>query len=197
MQILKLKSKYDARQSLQDTHRSESQRFINEVLNSEGISNQAKLLLTIINLKFNDRDLHENIFIKILYKDEFKKTAILSNRGCINWNENVEFPVESQRDKIRLEICQIIANKEIVTGNINIPLDAVENQDEYECEIEIPEGKNVKNTGKKSEIKLKMQFIRSFHMFHIESALKVEIENKEIMNNIMTIQKTFELLNGI
>ena len=196
MQMLKLKSKYDQRHSLQETHRNDSHRYKNEIINNEGMSNNAKLILSILSLKFNDNDLHQNLYIKIVYKNEFKKTASLSNRKNIIWNESFEFRVESQKDKVILEVCQLVSNKEIVTGTINIPIDRAENQDEYECEIEIPEVKNGKPTGNMSEIKLKMQFIKSFYTFYVDSALKIELEKNEIMSNIITIQKTFEQLNG-
>ena len=198
MQVLKLKFKYENRNNTQEKHNVDSQRFKSELLNDEGISNNAKIIITVLSLKFEDFHQNRQFFIKILYKDEFRKTGTSTcNRdNDIIWNEIFEFKVTSHKHKLVLEVYETISKKELLIGTRNIPIDAAENQDEYECEIEIPEIINGKNTGNKSEVKLKMQFIKSFYNYHIESALRIEHEKREILNNIQNIHKTLEILNS-
>ncbi len=199
MQIPKLKFKYENRNNTQEKHNLDSQRFKNEILNDEGISNNAKIIITVHSLKYDYLQSNRQFLIKIVFKEEYRKTAIstCNRENVFIWNEIFEFKVLSQKHKLVLEVIEIVDNKEVIFGTINIPIDVAENQDEYECEIEIPEGKNGKMTGKKSEIKLKMQFIKSFYNYHVESAMRIEHEKKEILNNIQSIHKTIELLNSI
>jgi len=59
-------------------------------------------------------------------------------------------------------------------GSVIIPIDEIANQDEYECDIEVPEENNIDKTILTNEIKLRIQFIKSYFKYYIDLALKVE-----------------------
>ena len=97
---------------------------------------------------------------------------------------------------IRFEICSGDGRKdrEEVIGSVRCPIDRVENQEEYEVDIMVPDEKNADNPIAK--IGAKMQVIKSFYQYYQELMLKAE-DNKRTMETLLKeSQKLFENLNG-
>lgn len=85
--------------------------------------------------------------------------------------------------------------KEEIVGSVRFPVDKVENQEEYEVEIIVPEERNPDSPVAK--IGAKLQIIKSYYQYYQELMLKAE-ENKRSLENLMKeSQKLFENLNGI
>jgi hypothetical protein len=98
-------------------------------------------------------------------------------------------------DELRFEICSGDGKNEEVIGAVRCPLDRVENQEEYEADIIVPDENNPNN--QKASISAKMQFIKSFYQYYQELMLKAEENIKTYEKNLKESQKLFENLNGI
>ena len=97
---------------------------------------------------------------------------------------------------IKFEICTGEGKKEKdeIIGSVRCPIDRVENQEEYEVDIIVPEEKNPDNPVAK--ISAKMQVIKSFYQYYQELMLKAEENKKNLENLLKESQKLFENLNG-
>lgn len=79
-------------------------------------------------------------------------------------------------------------------GHVSLPFDEVEDQEEFECVIEIlEESVAKKNTG---DIKLKIQLIKSYYKFYNDLVLKAETECNQYLEDIKKIYDYFETLNS-
>jgi len=77
MQIIKLKAKHDQKQLELNKFNTLSNDLKNEKL-TNGISENSKLILSVLSIKFDDKNkLRDNIFIKITFNNELKKTSTI------------------------------------------------------------------------------------------------------------------------
>ena len=81
-----------------------------------------------------------------------------------------------------------------LTGKTSIPFDGIENQDEFECCIEIPNEKDPTNYS--GSIILKLQYIKSHYKFYSEQAMKSENECNEWLDNIRKVHMYYENMNS-
>ena len=97
---------------------------------------------------------------------------------------------------MRFEICTGDGKreKEDVIGSVRCPIDRVENQEEYEVEIIVPDENNPENP--KAKIGAKMQFIKSFYQYYHDLMLKAEENKRSLETLLKESQKLFENLNG-
>ena len=104
--------------------------------------------------------------------------------------------VNNLNDVLRFDICLGDGNreKEEIIGSVRCPIDRVENQEEYEVEIIVPDDRNPDNP--KAKIGAKMQFIKSFYQYYQDLMLKAEGNKKNLEVLIKESQKLFENLNG-
>ena len=86
------------------------------------------------------------------------------------------------------------SNKEEIIGKVIFPLEKIDNQDEYEISIDIP---NEYNTYNSASIKAKIQFIRSYYKHFQELGLKTENNITNFELSLKESQKLFDNLNGI
>lgn len=78
-------------------------------------------------------------------------------------------------------------------GHVSIPFTEVEDQDEFECEIEIPD--EIITDEYTGSIKLKIQLIKSYYKLYNDLVVKTELECNEISEDIRKIYDYFETLN--
>ena len=103
--------------------------------------------------------------------------------------------VNSQNDELSLEIYNLTNNVSNLVGKISIPFDDIESQEEFECNVEIPEESD--STRYNGAIKLKIQYIKSYYKYYSDLALEAERSCIELMDNIKKIHQYFENLNRI
>ena len=84
--------------------------------------------------------------------------------------------------------------KEEIVGSVRCPIDRVENQEEYEVDIIVPDENNPDNP--KAKIGAKMQFIKSFYQYYQDLMIKTEDNKRYLENLLKESQKIFENLNG-
>ena len=68
-----------------------AQQYKNEKINEDNLADNARLNVEINSVSFtkiNKR--HNNIFLKIIYGSEFKKTSVLNDNDNLVWNEHFE-----------------------------------------------------------------------------------------------------------
>ena len=104
--------------------------------------------------------------------------------------------VNNLNDVLRFDICLGDGNreKEEIIGSVRCPIDRVENQEEYEVEIIVPDDRNPDNP--KAKKGSKMKFIKSFYQYYQDLMLKTEGNKKNLEVLIKESQKLFENLNG-
>jgi len=102
--------------------------------------------------------------------------------------------VHSLKDQLTLDIRDYLSKDNSVTiGHVNIPFDEVEDQDEFECEIEIPD--EIISDQYTGSIKLKIQLIKSYYKLYNDLVLKTEAECNQFLEDIKKIYDYFETLN--
>ena len=97
---------------------------------------------------------------------------------------------------MRFEICvgDGRKEKEEIVGSVRCPIDRVENQEEYEVDIIVPDENNPDNP--KAKIGSKMQFIKSFYQYYQDLMIKTEDNKRNLETLLKESQKIFENLNG-
>ena len=68
-----------------------AQQYKNEKINEDNLADNARLNVEINSVSFtkiNKR--YNNIFLKIIYGSEFKKTSVLNDNDNLVWNEQFE-----------------------------------------------------------------------------------------------------------
>lgn len=91
MQIIKLKARYELNNTILNKYKVETQKYKNERMVEEEIADNAKLTFSVVSVNFNDIiNKYEKIYIKLIYRNEIKKTSVLSTHDKLIWNENFD-----------------------------------------------------------------------------------------------------------
>ena len=91
MQIIKLKARYELNNTILNKSKVETQKYKNERMVEEEIADNAKLTFSVVSVNFNDIiNKYEKIYIKLIYRNEIKKTSVLSTHDKLIWNENFD-----------------------------------------------------------------------------------------------------------
>jgi len=91
MQIIKLKARYELNNTILNKYKVETQKYKNERMVEEEIADNAKLTFSVVSVNFNDIiNKYEKIYIKLIYRNEIKKTSVLSTHDRLIWNENFD-----------------------------------------------------------------------------------------------------------
>lgn len=103
---------------------------------------------------------------------------------------SLQSKVKNISDELSFEICE----GSNVLGKLVLPLVKLENQEEYDLHIEIPD----ENRDNESFAKLntKCQFIKSYYNFYRDNALKAESNKKDYEASLKDSKKLFDNLNG-
>ena len=69
----------------------ETQKYKNERMVEEELADNAKLTFSVVSVNYNDIiNKYEKIYIKLIYRNEIKKTSVLSTHDKLIWNENFD-----------------------------------------------------------------------------------------------------------
>lgn len=137
-----LKMNLNIEKSNMDKYRKLMNDNKNEILNQEGIANNAKLLVEIYSLKYMDPNpgalkQFKNITVRLILDENVLSTSA-RNATNLNFSDHFEFPITTKETNLIFEVC----NNDKALGQSKVPLNKIINQDEYEIELEISDENN-------------------------------------------------------
>lgn len=152
----------------------------NEILNSESISNNAKLLVEIFSLKYMDPNPNalkqfRNISVRLILDDLMLQTSA-RNATNLTFSDNFEFPIATKNTSLIFEVC----NNDKAIGLSKVPLNKILNQDEYEIELEIADDNNDRSIW---NIGAKITLIWSYYKLYQDNFNKAETNYNNFLNN--------------
>lgn len=169
-----------------------------EKLNSEGIGPDATLTVEIVDIEFlGTIKMFGSIQIKIRFMDQIKTTKTLSALSkVLQWKEKFVFKVES-RDILYFDVINYSndTNEENVLGSVQFDLSKMDNQDEYDVVLEIPDEDNDDIIN--SKINSRITFVWSNFQLYQEMLSRCERNVNGYKNLLDKSNVLIDNLNGI
>ena len=145
--IIEFKKRIINEQNSYNAYQEECYKYKNEKLNSEGFSENAKLLINItdIEIKKQLRNVEEAL-LYLIYNSQKEELKFEYSNDVIDFNEQIyEFKSTSKQDHFEIVLKGIENNGDndiIEIGKKLFPLEEIISQEEYKVQITIPEKGN-------------------------------------------------------
>ena len=184
--IEELKTMFDEKQKIYNELIEKSKKYKEEKLNSEGLSEKAKIYgeITEIDIQRKLKGIEE-IIIKVKFNEELKEFHF--QIGEINNKEmkekKFEFKPTSRKDHFEFIMQALNDEKQVFDiGSKVFPLMDIDTQEEYLVQITIPEIEDEEKIA--AYVKAKILFYWSDYKFYEEQKLKAEIKLNKVKSSL-------------
>ena len=175
-------------------------KYKNEQLDSEGLCENAKLSIEIIDIdiKADLSDINvDKIIIEILYNNETQQKSFdLFNQEGEDINKIFEFKPRSKTDNFTISLkCETDSKEIIEIGNKDFPINEITTQEECPAEISIPYNNDNDNVA--ALINAKIIFYWSDYQYYADKKNETELKIDKIKKVITETNKYCKEINDI